>query len=198
MMFKHNKVTNRWCSWWEWKSGTLKKVEEVDSRSLVGSAPFFLPSPSSRALSVVLCCHPTLVIIPMIKRFFLCGTSRDKVGNGSFSQIDAPFDPEDVQYQDTEVNVNGDQQDSSSSGKAQPTRNPRRLGLVSKNDVYSFNYALTLKNKEIADLKKKLINFEDILNEKERLERKVQELQFALEQKDDLIRELKGNSMASK
>lgn len=127
----------------------------------------------------------------MLKRFFLCGTNGDKVRNGSFPRMDGSFNPDDIQYQEDVLNE--DEQDSSSK----PTRTPKRIAAASKNDIYSFNYALTLKNKEIADLKMKVINYEEILNEKERLERKVQELQFTLEQKDDLIRKLKTNSITS-
>lgn len=133
----------------------------------------------------------------MLKRFILCGSNRDKVRNGSFPQIDGSFDPEDIQYQDDTATVNQRDQQDESSHHVPSQRNPRRMAPASKNDVYSFNYALTLKNKEISELKTKLINYEEILSEKERLERKVQELQFTLEQKDDLIRKLKSNSTAS-
>lgn len=129
----------------------------------------------------------------MLKRFFTCTSSnRDKVRNGSLPKLDGSFDPDDIQYQD-EI-LNGDEQDSSKPS----SRKPRRTTAASKNDIYSFKYALTLKNKEIADLKMKVINFDKMLEEKERLERKVQELQFTLEQKDDLIRKLKSNSVSSK
>lgn len=131
----------------------------------------------------------------MLKRFLLCSSNGDKVRNGpDFSEIEGSLDPHaNNQYQ--EDIISGDQQDSA----AKPTsKHLKRSTVASKNDVYSFNYALTLKNKEIAELKMKVVNFDEILREKERLELKVQELQFTLEQKDDLIRKLKSNSTSSK